>query len=160
MLIGALVRGMGVIKAAEFAGVHPRTAKRRVADPGFRAELDAARANLLSIIAEDVMVGAMEGVAVLRKIAGDDTQPAAARVTAASRLTELALGTRYEIERTTVVVSEAPETAADKMRAYLARVARNQTAIPALIEATATDTTGETDADHPESPMAPPPPAS
>lgn len=159
MLIGAFVRGMSVAKAAEFAGIHKRTAQNRLSDPGFRAELGAQKANLLSVIADDVIVGAMEGVAVLREIAGDDTQPAAARVTAASRLTELALGTRYEIERTTVVVSEAPETAADKMRAYLARVARNQTAIPALIEATATDTTGETDADHPESPLAPPPSA-
>src|SRR5262245_3149527 len=152
-LVGCLVRGMSVKAAAAACDISVRTVHRRMNEPAFRDELEAAKSNVVSIVAEDVMKGAVEAVLVLRTIMKDETQPAAARVTAATRLTELALSPRYEIETTTTTITVTPEAAVDRMNALPDRVRRNMATVHNLIDATAADTTGGPDGDSPEAPV-------
>jgi phage terminase small subunit len=59
-LVSALAAGASPTAAAQQAGVSPRTAQRRLADPAFRQQVDAARNELL-----ERTVGRLSAVGVL-----------------------------------------------------------------------------------------------
>jgi hypothetical protein len=89
-LVTALVSGMTYAKAAEAAGVSLRTAQRRMADPAFRALVEAKRLELVDS-ALGLLLGSAELAAlVLRNVAGRG-QSEAARVAAAVALLDRGL---------------------------------------------------------------------
>src|SRR3954470_21456777 len=83
VIIAALAAGATQGGAAEQAGVSVSTVQRRLQDESFRAEVDAARREMMSRTVGLLAEAATGAVAVLVEIAGDDAQPAGARVTAA-----------------------------------------------------------------------------
>lgn len=89
-LVTALVGGRTYAKAAEATGVSVRTVERRMADPAFRALVEAKRLELLDS-ALGLLVGSAELAAlVLRNVAGHG-QSEAARVAAALGLLDRGL---------------------------------------------------------------------
>src|SRR5215213_10352924 len=83
LIVAALAAGATHGEAAEKAGVSVSTVQRRLRDESFRAEVDAARREMMSRTVGLLAEAATGAVAVLVDIANDDAQPAGARVTAA-----------------------------------------------------------------------------
>ena len=89
-LVTALVSGRTYAKAAEAAGVSTRTVERRMADPTFRALVEAKRLELLDS-ALGLLIGSAELAAlVLRNVAAKG-QSDTARIMAATALLDRGL---------------------------------------------------------------------
>jgi hypothetical protein len=76
--------------AAGRAGVAPATLRRWLAEDGFRQRYRQARRQLLEQAVAGLQQAAGEAVAVLAAIAGDATQPAGVRVSAARTIIDQA----------------------------------------------------------------------
>jgi hypothetical protein len=92
-LVLALACGATVEQAALKAGVSPRTAHRRLADPAFRSRVQAARDDLVQRTSGMLTASGGEGVKTLLALLKDGV-PAAARLGAARALLELGLKVR------------------------------------------------------------------
>lgn len=91
--IEALAEGSTISAAARRAGMHRRSLHRLLADdPGFRAELEAARRGSHEAARSALAGAASEACAVLRTVMRDDLAPHSARVRAAEIVLGRALG--------------------------------------------------------------------
>lgn len=91
--IEALAEGSTISAAARRAGMHRRSLHRLLADdPGFRAELEAARRGSHEAARSALAGAASEACSVLRVVMNDDTAPHSARVRAAEIVLNRALG--------------------------------------------------------------------
>jgi hypothetical protein len=99
-LLMALLRGATVAAAAKEARLSERTARRRVADAGFRKRLDEGRAQLVTVVAAQLASGAELGYGVLVELAQDKAVPPSVRQKAASALIALAgdVGAARDVE--------------------------------------------------------------
>jgi hypothetical protein len=182
ILVMAILMGRSVRIAAEMAGIAERTAKRRLATPEMQRALAEARADAFGYVSEGLKQASMRAVATLSDVMADapvvdercsrdshwtpekgrgrcrcsDGAPAAARVSAASRVLELTMGRRYEVASTVTVTTE--QSPAEKMEAFLAKLATNAARATEAIEASYTEETPD-DEDHPAPPDVAPPPA-
>jgi hypothetical protein len=66
LLVTALAAGQSVPQAAQAAGMSARTAFRRLATPGFRERVEAARAELVAQTVAQLAAAGVEAVAALR----------------------------------------------------------------------------------------------
>jgi hypothetical protein len=113
-LLSALAGGQQIEAAAKMAGVSESTAKRRLADPVFRARLDAIRAEAINR-AVGVLSMASVGAAaeLLRLIKSANSEQV--RLAAATRILELEMKLResYQIEERLAALERlaAPESA-------------------------------------------------
>jgi len=87
LLVLALARGLTVEQAAAEAGVSPRTAHRRLADPAFRPRIAAAQGKAVAQAIGLLADGTIEAARVLRELLGQE-QPAV-RLNAARTLLQL-----------------------------------------------------------------------
>jgi hypothetical protein len=85
-LIEELLAGRTVTAAAAAVGISRTTAHRRLADPGFHAELVARRDDRRRAISDDLTAGAAEAVALLRSVLVDTLVKMPDRIRAASVL--------------------------------------------------------------------------
>ncbi len=100
LLVG-LLSGLTIKEAAGRAGVGESTARRRLRDAAFRAELDRQRRELLALVAAQVAALAEEALATLRELLGKGT-PAPQRLGAAREALRFAAelsGSRDVVER-------------------------------------------------------------
>ena len=88
--LGCVLTARTVEQAAKAAGFSERQCYRWLADARFDAALREARRTALRLATGQLQQAAGEAVTVLRCIALDAKQPAAARVTAASKLLDAA----------------------------------------------------------------------
>lgn len=182
ILVMAILMGRTVKVAAAMAGIGERTAKRRLAEPDMQRALADARNDAFGYVSEGLKQASMVAVATLQDVMQDapvvderctreahwtpergrgrcrcsDGAPAAARVSAASRVLELTMGRRYEVASTVTVTTE--QTPAEKMETFLAKLATNAARANEAIEATFVDGT-PADEDHSAPPDVAPPPA-
>lgn len=122
-----LMQGQSIQSVADSLGIHRRTLERRLQKPEAQAMIVAAEQEALSAARRTLLTHAGRGVATLALAASGRIQhpdgsvevvPWAQRVSAASRLVELALGR-------TLVLAEATDPGAVAASARLAdRVAR------------------------------------
>lgn len=97
-LLAALAAGQSYEDAAEAAGVSKRTARRRMTEPAFRAEVDALRSDMLAR-AVGRMAGLVDEAAeTLRDVMRDPDAPAGARVSAARAVLQLGADLRERLE--------------------------------------------------------------
>lgn len=96
-LLLALACGASPEAAAQKAGVSLKTAYRRLADPAFKARLDAARADMVSRATAMLTAAAMEAVKTLLDLQGQK-QPPAARLGAAKAVLEIGSRLRTEVD--------------------------------------------------------------
>src|SRR5262249_20778157 len=96
-LLLALACGATTEKAAHQAGVSPRTATRRLADPEFRRRLARTKTDLLRRTAAGLTAGAVEAVKTLLALQAAG-QPPAVRLGAARAVLELGLKVREAAE--------------------------------------------------------------
>lgn len=92
-LLSALMVSPTVAAAAKSAGIHERTAYKMLACPEFREAYRAARQNALTSAVALLQQSAALAVVVLRKMAADENQPPAVRVSAAGKLMDHAFRT-------------------------------------------------------------------
>lgn len=86
-LLAALAGGATIAQAAQQAGVSERTAHRRLAEPAFRAQLDAARAELVrATLGRLLRHGTAAADALVRLL---EQAPPATRLGAARAIIEL-----------------------------------------------------------------------
>lgn len=97
VLMLALACGATVEGAARKAGVSERTAYRRLDEPGFRAQLNALRSQMVERAAGMLTAGGMESVKTLVSLQ-EASMPAAARLGAAKATLELGLKLRQRAE--------------------------------------------------------------
>ena len=109
MLLARLVAGDVVAVAAAAAGMSERTARRRLADPAFRAQVNALRAEVLGAAASTLAARMTSAVNVLAKLMDDEASPAHVRCSAASRILELAVkfGEAVQLEERIRILEEA-----------------------------------------------------
>ncbi len=93
----ALACGATVETAARAAGVSPRTAHRRLADPAFRAGVHEARADMVQRTAGVMTAAALESVRTLLELQ-KPPHPAAVRLAAARAVIALGLRLREEAD--------------------------------------------------------------
>lgn len=91
MLVAALAAGQTYQAAAEQAGVSERTVRRRMDEPAFRQQVDAAKAEMLAQTTARLTSAALEAVDTLRALLGSDMD--FARLAAARALLEI--GAKY-----------------------------------------------------------------
>lgn len=84
-LINQLLLGSSQRQAAKTMGVGESTVRRWMADPGFQRRLEEAQAELFKQVVRQASTTAKAMLAVLARIASDETQPAMTRVAAAGR---------------------------------------------------------------------------
>ena len=73
-LFAALVAGLRIAKAAEAAGLSERTAYRRLSDPEFKSQLDAARERVREATIATLTDAGQDAIATLRGLLlSDDT---------------------------------------------------------------------------------------
>jgi hypothetical protein len=89
-LITALLQGKTIPEAAEAAGVSPRTVNRRLADPGFVRQLQAARQRVLTR-AVNVLLEGTVGAAVTLRFLATNAEQEAIRLAAARSVLDYAL---------------------------------------------------------------------
>jgi hypothetical protein len=89
-LLAALAGGSTVADAARAADVSARTVFRRLQDPAFRSELEAARAATIERVGAMLADSATAAVSVLRALL-DPVIPPSVRLSAARAILELAL---------------------------------------------------------------------
>jgi transposase len=107
-LVLALACGASAEAAAQKCGVSLKTAYRRLADPAFRAKLDAARADMVQRATAMLTAAAMEAVKTLLDLQGGK-QPPATRLGAAKSILEI--GNKLRTENDLVARLEAAERA-------------------------------------------------
>jgi hypothetical protein len=95
-LITALAAGNTVERAAASAGVSVRTAHRRLADPDFRAALDAAKRDLLERATAALTAASTAAVDALVSLL--TTGPPAVKLGAAVKIIELGAQLRTALE--------------------------------------------------------------
>lgn len=88
--IAALLLLPTIKAAAKHAAISEATLRRWMADPGFAEAYRAERRAALERATGQLQAAAVDAAVVLRLVARDVAAPAAARVTAASRILELA----------------------------------------------------------------------
>jgi len=71
-LIGALVEGNTIERAAEKSGLSARTVARRLQDPGFRAEIGKARREFIEIIVSRLVRSSTIASVELEKVIRDE----------------------------------------------------------------------------------------
>jgi hypothetical protein len=76
LILQGLAAGMSQSETGRHAGVSPRTVRRRVADPDFRAQVARARDDYVDRVAGQLMTSTEEAVSVLRRLMQSDQQPA------------------------------------------------------------------------------------
>ena len=76
LLLAALACGMSQEKAAQQAGVSRSTVKRRLADPEFRRQIEAFRADLVERTAAGLTAAGLEFVKTLVGLTSAGTRPA------------------------------------------------------------------------------------
>jgi len=76
VLLASLAAGQSTTEAAAVAGMSARTARRRAADPGFRARLDEARAAIVEDAAAQLAAAATDAVSTLRRLLTADSDMA------------------------------------------------------------------------------------
>lgn len=135
ILIVAFLMGRTTKVAAALAGVSETTVSRRRRDPDFQRQLAEAREDAYRYVVDGLKNAAMLAVGTLVDVMQDPTAPHAAKVTAASRVLELTMARRYEVQTTSVSVT-ANVSAAGKVTAFLETLQRNTAAATAAIEAT------------------------
>lgn len=86
LFVLALLSGATIEQAATHAGVSTRTGHRWVKDPAVRAMIDAELGRIEERISDQLVAGAGEGVAVLRRLLGSTDERLALR--AADRLVQ------------------------------------------------------------------------
>ncbi len=141
IVMAALLAGQTQVAAAQLAGIDKSTVRRALADPEFRAELEEARSDLLRSVIDRISSTALDAVKVLERIMKDPKATWSARVRAASKILDLAMGTpQIEINQTTNVITGG-QSPADALRVYLEKLhARAQLAPRNAIETTSTET--------------------
>jgi hypothetical protein len=87
-LLAELLTGKTIAAAAEAAGYTERTAQRRLADDGFRAQLDAACREVFELSKAQAARGRQQAFETLLRIAADVAASDAAQVNAAKALLE------------------------------------------------------------------------
>jgi hypothetical protein len=87
-LILALACGATVESAAQKAGISPRTAHRRLANPQFRSQLNNVRGDMVQRAASLLTAAAMEAIKTLVSLQEKSTPPAV-RLGAARAILEL-----------------------------------------------------------------------
>jgi hypothetical protein len=92
----AVARGLTVEGAASAAGVSPRTAYRRLANPSFRVEVAEAQIRVVEKAVGVLADGTVEAAQVLRELAREG--PPAVRLGAARALLQLYVRLRDEHE--------------------------------------------------------------
>jgi hypothetical protein len=92
----AVSRGLTVEAAASAAGVSPRTAYRRLADPLFQVEVTEARMRIVEKAVGVLADGTVEAAQVLRELAREG--PPAVRLGAARALLQLYVWLRDEYD--------------------------------------------------------------
>jgi hypothetical protein len=73
-LIAALLQGKTIAEAAEASGLSPRTVSRRLADPAFVRELQAARQRVLTRAVNVLLEGTVGAAVTLRFLATNAEQ--------------------------------------------------------------------------------------
>jgi len=96
-LLVALAYGAAVEGAARSAGVSPRTAHRRLADPAFQARLQELRSNLVYRSVGMVSAGALEAIRTLLALQAAPT-PANIRLGAARSILDISIRLRESAE--------------------------------------------------------------
>ena len=97
-LIAALLSSSTVQQAARLCGISSRTAQRWLTQADFQKAYREAKSRLLEAATTRLRAEAGEAVNTLAEISGDLEAPPAARVTAASRILELAMHS-HEVEQ-------------------------------------------------------------
>jgi hypothetical protein len=96
-----VAEGCKLREAAERAEVPERTAHRVAKSPAFRRLVKRLRSRLWQSVAHKLVAACENAIATLQRVAGDDSKPASAQVSAAGRLLESALRFREaaDVER-------------------------------------------------------------
>lgn len=81
-LIGALVEGNTIERAAEKSGLSVRTVARRLQDPGFRAEIGKARREFIEIIVSRLVRTSTIASVELEKVIRDESASTSDRLKA------------------------------------------------------------------------------
>ncbi|MFP8904807.1 hypothetical protein [Streptomyces atacamensis] len=107
----ALAQGEPTSAAARAAGVSTRTVDRWCTDPEFAADVQQARADMLTAAVGQLAAGAVEAVATLRRVMADPDAKDHARVQAARELLAALLPLRehVEIEQRLAAIEAAEE---------------------------------------------------
>jgi hypothetical protein len=107
-LIAALSAGAGIAKAAQHAGVSERTVYRRLADAGFRARVDRARAEVVEqVVSRLVAVGAL-ATKTLKKLLRESESESIRLGAARAALDFMLRGHEYDTFRTSGCSRELP----------------------------------------------------
>jgi hypothetical protein len=76
VIVAALASGSSYADAANLAGVSTRTVARRMADPAFAGEVVERRRQHFGVIADSLLAGAPDAVAVIRDVMMNAERPA------------------------------------------------------------------------------------
>ncbi len=112
-LLEILLVGGTPEEAAERAGVSRSTAYRRLAHPGFLGELRAQQDQILSQLRRHTVASTARALEALRDMLNDETEPAAARVSAARVILERADPTPARVEAA-IAVAASPDDQSPK----------------------------------------------
>lgn len=115
LLLQALACGATVEVAAQQAGVHKRTAYRKLADPDFKRRVERARAEMVHRAGGVLTAAALEAVRTLCDLQGKDTPPSV-RLGAAKAVLELGLKVREACELEERLAELEARLAADQGR--------------------------------------------
>ena len=96
VLVAALAAGCTYEDAARQAGVSERTVRRRLDDPGFRKQVDAARGEMISRAVAQLSAAATEAVGTLRELLASELD--FARLGAARAILEVGFKYREQLD--------------------------------------------------------------
>lgn len=138
IVLAALLAGRTLHAAAELAGCSRPTVDRLLADPAFRAQLEAERMDLLRAVTDRLGTEMAKSVEVLAMIRDNPKATWSSRVRAASRILDLGLGRpSIEINQTTNVTAAGGPQPAELLAAFLGKLQqRAQPPAPPAIEVT------------------------
>jgi lambda repressor-like predicted transcriptional regulator len=97
-VVAELAAGSTVAAAAKTAGVAERTIRRWLAEPAFKSEVDAARAQMVSDALGRLSDSATAAARALRAIVEDNQMPPGVRVSAARNILEMGTRLRESVE--------------------------------------------------------------
>lgn len=100
-------------KAAEAAGIHESTLYRWLKEPGFAAVYRAARRDALAHATARLQTAASGAVATLEAVSGDTKAPASSRVSAASKILDMAYKVD-QLEEIEALLDELKESGTDE----------------------------------------------
>jgi hypothetical protein len=128
-LLEGLLVGATPEQAADRAGVSRATAYRRLAHPGFVAELRRQQEQILAQLRRRTVASTIAALTALRDIINDETVPAAARVSAARVILERADPVPTRVEAAVAVAAAHDRPAKDILAEALER-ARTRLELP------------------------------